>query len=60
MRIVGKTDRKDPVLSPIFADLRGMPPTLLVTSTRDILLSDTAMFHRAHAAGRGRRAAGRV
>jgi len=43
---VGKTDRKDPVLSPIFADLRGMPPTLLVTSTRDLLLSDTATFHR--------------
>jgi epsilon-lactone hydrolase len=44
---VGKTDRKDPVLSPIFADLHGMPPTLLVTSTRDLLLSDTAIFHRA-------------
>jgi len=44
---VGKTDRKDPVLSPIFADLRGMPPTLLITSTRDLLLSDTATFHRA-------------
>ncbi len=44
---VGKTDRKDPVLSPIFADLHGMPPSLLVTSTRDILLSDTATFHRA-------------
>jgi acetyl esterase/lipase len=42
-----KTDRKDPVLSPLFADLRGMPPTLLVTSTRDILLSDTSTFHRA-------------
>ena len=25
----------------------GMPPTLLVTSTRDLLLSDTALFHRA-------------
>jgi monoterpene epsilon-lactone hydrolase len=44
---VGKTDRKDPVLSPLFADLHGMPPTLLVTSTRDILLSDTTTFHRA-------------
>ncbi len=44
---VGKTDRKDPVLSPLFADLHGMPPTLLVTSTRDILLSDTTIFHRA-------------
>lgn len=44
---VGKTDRKDPVLSPLFADLHGMPPSLLVTSTRDILLSDTTTFHRA-------------
>lgn len=44
---VGKTDRKDPVLSPLFADLRGMPPTLLVTSSRDLLLSDTAILHRA-------------
>jgi monoterpene epsilon-lactone hydrolase len=43
----GTTDRKDPVLSPMFADLTGMPTSLLVTSTRDLLLSDTAMFHRA-------------
>ena len=43
----GTTDRRDPVLSPLFADLKEMPPTLLVTSTRDLLLSDTAMFHRA-------------
>ena len=49
---VGKTDRKDPVLSPLFADLHDWPPSLLVTSTRDLLLSDTAIFHRAllHAA----------
>jgi acetyl esterase/lipase len=44
---VGKTDRKDPVLSPLFADLHGMPPSLLVNSTRDILLSGTTIFHRA-------------
>jgi epsilon-lactone hydrolase len=44
---VGKTDRKDPVLSPLFADLHGMPPILLVTSTRDILLSDTTTLQRA-------------
>jgi acetyl esterase/lipase len=43
----GAIDRRDPVLSPLFADLKGMPPTLLVTSTRDLLLSDTALFHRA-------------
>ena len=43
----GSTDRRDPVLSPLFADLKVWPPSLLVTSTRDLLLSDTAMFHRA-------------
>ena len=42
----GSTDLRDPVLSPIFADLHGMPPTLSLTSTRDLLLSNTAIFHR--------------
>jgi monoterpene epsilon-lactone hydrolase len=41
------TDPRDPVLSPLFADLHGMPPSLLVTSTRDLLLSNTTIFHRA-------------
>jgi acetyl esterase/lipase len=44
---VGKTDRRDPVLSPLFADLHGFPPALLVTGTRDALLSSTTIFHRA-------------
>ena len=44
---VGKTNRRDPVLSPLFADLKGFPPSLSVTSSRDILLSSTTIFHRA-------------
>lgn len=44
---VGQTDLKDPVLSPIYADLKGMPPTLFVTSGRDLLLSGTTDLHRA-------------
>jgi len=44
---VGKTDPKDPVLSPIYADLHGMPPTLFITSGRDLLLSGTINLHRA-------------
>lgn len=43
----GQTDLKDPVLSPLYADLHDFPPSLLVTSTRDRLLSSTAIFHRA-------------
>ncbi len=41
------TDPRDPVLSPIYADLRGLPPTLFVTSGRDLLLSGTANLDRA-------------
>jgi len=44
---IGKTDARDTVLSPQFADLHGWPPCLLVTSTRDLLLSNTSMFHMA-------------
>jgi acetyl esterase/lipase len=35
------------VLSPLYADLKGFPPTLFVTSTRDLLLSGTTILHRA-------------
>jgi acetyl esterase/lipase len=44
---VADHDPKDPVLSPIYADLKGFPPTLCITGTRDLLLSGTADFHRA-------------
>jgi monoterpene epsilon-lactone hydrolase len=44
---VGSANPKDPVLSPLYADLHGMPPTLFLTSTRDMMLSGTAILHRA-------------
>lgn len=44
---IGKTDPRDPVLSPLFADLHGMPPALFITSGRDLLLSGTTILHRA-------------
>ncbi len=44
---LGKTVPTDPVLSPIYADLHGLPPTLFVSSTRDALLSGTVNLHRA-------------
>ncbi len=43
----GATSLHDPVLSPIFADLHGMPPSLFITSGRDLLLSGTTILHRA-------------
>jgi acetyl esterase/lipase len=42
------TDARDPVLSPIYADLHGLPPTMFVTSGRDLLLSGTVNLHRAY------------
>ncbi len=44
---VGSADRHNPVLSPVFADLHGLPPTLFITSTRDMLLSGTTILDRA-------------
>jgi epsilon-lactone hydrolase len=41
-------DRRDPLLSPVFADYsKGFPPTVLTTGTRDLLLSSTVLLHRA-------------
>ena len=43
----GKTAMTDPILSPIRGDVSRFPPTLLMTSTRDFLLSPTSIFARA-------------
>jgi acetyl esterase/lipase len=42
----GKTDLKNPLISPAYGDLAGFPPTLLVTGTRDLFLSNTVRAHR--------------
>jgi len=39
-------DLKDPMLSPLFGDMHGFPPTILTTGTRDLLLSNTVRVHR--------------
>ena len=44
---VGSTDPRDPVLSPIYADLSGLPPALFVAGGRDYLLSGATNLHRA-------------
>lgn len=44
---VGATDPRDPGLSPLFGDLAGLPPVLLMASTRDQLLSQTVILHLA-------------
>ncbi|HLY78544.1 MAG TPA: alpha/beta hydrolase [Caulobacteraceae bacterium] len=44
---VGDADPRDPLLSPIYGDLSGFPPTLCLSSGRDVLLSGTVNLHRA-------------
>jgi acetyl esterase/lipase len=39
-------DLKEPLVSPIYGDLTGWPPTILITGTRDMLLSNTVRTHR--------------
>jgi epsilon-lactone hydrolase len=39
-------DLKDPMLSPVYGDMRGFPPAILTTGTRDLLLSNTVRVHR--------------
>lgn len=38
-------DLTDPMLSPVYGDLKGFPPTLLTSGTRDIFLSNTIRMH---------------
>lgn len=39
-------DLTDPMLSPLFGDMHGFPPTILTSGTRDLLLSNTVRVHR--------------
>lgn len=44
----GGHDLRDPYLSPVFGDFtKGFPPTLLLSGTRDLFLSNTVRLHRA-------------
>jgi epsilon-lactone hydrolase len=42
----GKHDLKEPLLSPIYGDLTGFPPTILLSGTRDLFLSNTVRTHQ--------------
>ena len=39
-------DLKQPLISPVYADFAGFPPTILFTGTRDLFLSGTVGTHR--------------
>lgn len=40
-------DRKDPLISPLFTDLHGFPPTLIQVGSEETLLDDAVRFARA-------------
>lgn len=40
-------DLRDPYLSPVFGRFEGFPPTILLSGTRDLFLSNTVLLHRA-------------
>ena len=44
---VGNRDRRHPYISPLYADLRGMPPAIFSVGTLDHLYSDTMLMARA-------------
>ena len=51
-RYHGTADPSHPLISPIFADLSGLPPLLIQVGTSEVLLSDsTRLAERAKAAG---------
>ena len=39
--------RRDPTVSPLYADLSGLPPARFIVGTRDALLSSTLGLHAA-------------
>ena len=42
----GTHDLKEPLISPIYGDLSGFPPTVLLSGTRDLFLSNTVRAHQ--------------
>lgn len=51
-RYAGSHDIKDPLISPVYGDLRGLPPLLIQVGTREVLLSDAVrLARRAREAG---------
>jgi phosphinothricin tripeptide acetyl hydrolase len=49
---LGATDPRTPLASPVFADLRGLPPMLIQVGSEEVLLDDaTRLAERARAAG---------
>ena len=42
----GAHNLKEPLLSPVYGDLTGFPPAILLSGTRDLFLSNTVRVHQ--------------
>ena len=42
---LGDGDRRDPLASPLHADLTGLPPLLIIVGTAEVLLDDATRLH---------------
>jgi epsilon-lactone hydrolase len=42
----GTHDLKEPLLSPVYGDMSGFPPAILISGTRDLFLSNTVRVHQ--------------
>ncbi len=43
---VGDMSYENPYISPFYGNVEGFPPAYLISGTRDLMLSDTALMHR--------------
>lgn len=50
----GKRDTRDPLVSPLFGSMQGLPPVFTYQGDRDLLLPDTKLLKRAIGAAGGR------
>ena len=49
---LGQSDPRDPLVSPLYADLKGLPPLLIQVGNRETVLDDSTMFaEKARGAG---------
>ncbi len=39
------SERKNPLVSPLFADLQGMPPSLIIVGSDEVMLDDSRLLH---------------